>query len=101
MFTELCNYHDNLILAHFHHPPKKRCTFPQSLPIPITPTQPQATIDLPSLNLNLDLFICKVGGQGAGWISMSFIECLLSEVMGEKMQDWGSQRAKLCLKSKE
>lgn len=51
--------------------------------------------------INLDFFICKVGVQGAGWISVSFIECLLSEVMGEKMQDWGSQRAKLCLKSKE
>ena len=31
---------------------------------------------------------------------MSFIECVLSEVMVEKMQGWGSQRAKLCLKSK-
>lgn len=26
IFTELCNYHHNLILERFHHPPKKPCT---------------------------------------------------------------------------
>lgn len=34
IFTELCNYHQNLILEYFHQLHRKTCGHEQSFPIP-------------------------------------------------------------------